>query len=113
MKRGAQSLYAWKGVAPDGFACLGMVFTSTDAPPKLTDVRCVPAKWTTPSTSPPVKLWDDTGAGGGKAGSMWLINDMNMVVVVTGHDPPPREECLTLLGKKFNFEGFITNSLVR
>ena len=113
MKRGAQSLYCWKGIAPEGFACMGMVFTSTDLPPKLTEIRCVPEKWVIPSPTAPTKLWDDTGAGGGKPGSMWVINDMNMVVVVTGLDPPPRDECLALTDKKFYFEGFNFTTLTK
>jgi len=111
MKRGARSLYCWKGIAPDNFACLGQVFTSTDQPPKLTDIRCVPVKWVVSSKMQPIKIWDDTGSGGGKPGSLWLINDMNMVVMVTGHEPPPREDCMQLSDKKFYFEGFNFNTL--
>jgi hypothetical protein len=112
MKRGAQSLYAWKGVAPEGYACLGNVFTSTDCAPKLNEIRCVPAKWCATSKQAPTKLWDDTGAGGGKPGSLWIINDMNMVVAVTGHDTPPREDCLMLAEHKYFFEGFSANTLM-
>jgi Ca2+-binding EF-hand superfamily protein len=111
MKRGARSLYCWKGIAPDNFACLGQVFTCTDAPPKLTDIRCVPAKWVIPSQMQPQKIWDDTGSGGGKPGSLWLINDMNMVVMVNGHEAPGKEECQQLSEKKFYFEGFNFNTL--
>jgi hypothetical protein len=44
-------------------------------------------------------VWDDTGAGGGKAGSMWIVNDMNMVIIVPGHDPPGPAECLEFSNK--------------
>ena len=113
MKRGARSLYCWKGIAPEGFACLGQVFTASDQPPKLTEIRCVPAKWVQASIMKPQKIWDDTGSGGGKPGSLWLINDMNMVVMVTGHDAPPREECLQLCEKKLYFDGYNIAALTR
>ena len=97
--------YCWKGVAPPGFVSLGMMFTPTNNPPNIQDVRCVPKTWVIPCQTPPVKLWDDTGAGGGKAGSMWVINNMNMVIVVSGHSPPPSEECLEFNSGKFFLEG--------
>ena len=61
----------------------------------------------------PSKLWDDTGAGGGKPGSLWLINDMNMVVAVNGVDAPLREDCLQLSSTKFYFEGWSFQSINR
>lgn len=51
-------------------------------------MRCVPAAWCVPSRSAPTKLWDDSGAGGGKPGSIWTVNSMDMIAVVTGHDVP-------------------------
>jgi hypothetical protein len=35
-----------------------------------------------------MKLWDDTGAGGGKPGSIWVVNNMDLMYVVPGYDPP-------------------------
>lgn len=52
----------------------------------------------------PVKIWDDTGAGGGKAGSIWIVNSMDMIAVIPGHDPP-REEHWELKSTKLHLEG--------
>ena len=67
-------------------------------------MRCVPMSWCTPSKVVPVKVWDDTGAGGGKAGSVWIINSMDMIAVVSGHDPP-REEAWELRNTGLHLEG--------
>ena len=87
MKRGANSVFAWRAIAPQNFVSMGMVFTKSDAEPDVTIMRCVPSNWTAPSSKPPQKVWDDTGSGGGKAGSMWIVNDMNMLVLIPGHEP--------------------------
>jgi hypothetical protein len=57
-------------------------------------MRCVPAAWCVKSKVTPVKIWDDVGAGGGKPGSIWTINSMDMIAVVAGYDAPtePRYE---------------------
>jgi hypothetical protein len=60
----------------------------TDTPPDVTCMRCVPAAWCFPTSITPIKVWDDTGAGGGKPGSIWTVNSLDMVAVVAGHDPP-------------------------
>lgn len=88
LSRGGKALYAWQPQPPDGFVALGMLCTSTDDPPAITTMRCVPLAWCSPSKKPPYKIWDDTGAGGGKPGSIWTINSMDMVAIVPGHDPP-------------------------
>ena len=88
LTRGGKSLYAWKPMAPDGFVALGMMATSSDIPPELKAMRCVPESWCLPSKNPPFKIWDDTGAGGGKPGSIWVINSLDMVVIVAGHEAP-------------------------
>lgn len=64
----------------------------------------MPRSWCTVSKVVPLKLWDDTGAGGGKAGSIWLVNAMDMIAVIPGHDPP-REEMYELNSSKFYLEG--------
>lgn len=81
-------MYAWKAVPPDGYVALGMMCTSSEQPPEVTCMRCIPANWVTPTQKAPTKVWDDTGAGGGKPGSIWTINSMDMIAVVPGHDPP-------------------------
>lgn len=67
---------------------MGMMATPTDEPPDVKCMRCIPIAWVTPSKTPPFKVWDDTGAGGGKPGSIWTINAMDMIAVVPGHEPP-------------------------
>jgi Vacuolar protein sorting-associated protein 62 len=48
---GAKSLYIWKPVPPNSaFVVLGMVVTNTDEPPKNDTVRCIPRRWTIPTT---------------------------------------------------------------
>jgi hypothetical protein len=60
----------------------------SDEPPDVNSLRCVPAAWCTTPKQPPMKLWDDTGAGGGKPGSIWVVNNMDLMYVVPGYDPP-------------------------
>jgi hypothetical protein len=81
-------MWAWKPVPPEHFVALGMVCTSTEDPPDTDCLRCVPEKWCVPAKTAPVKVWDDTGAGGGRPGSIWIINSMDMIAVTTGHEPP-------------------------
>ena len=54
----------------------------------MTCMRCVPAAWCVPTSVIPTKVWDDTGAGGGKPGSIWTVNSLDMVAVVAGHEAP-------------------------
>lgn len=70
-------------------------------------MRCVPAKWCIPSSTAPVQIWDDTGSGGGKPGSMWIINSMQMVAVVAGHEPP-KEAFFELRHRRFMLDQFST-----
>lgn len=53
--RGARSLYAWKAIPPEGFVAMGMLCTTTDEPPDVTAMRCVPLKWCSPTKVPPTK----------------------------------------------------------
>ena len=64
--------YAWAAVPPPGFSALGMVLTSSSAPPPLTAMRCVPTRWTCPSSQPRL-VWDN-GGGGGRPASIWIVN---------------------------------------
>ncbi len=68
-------------------------------------MRCVPISWTVKSKIVPKKIWDDSGAGGGKPGSMWIVNSLEMVVIVPGHDAP-KEEFYDLNSSKFYLDGF-------
>lgn len=102
--RGNKSLYAWKPIPPEGFVALGMWCTTVDTPPDVKVMRCVPASWCSPTKTAPYKVWDDTGAGGGKPGSIWTINSMDMLTVVTGHDPPT-ETFFDLNSARFFLDG--------
>lgn len=88
LARGSKSLYAWQAIAPETFVALGMYVTTTENPPDVRCMRCVPRAWTTPTKTAPTKVWDDTGAGGGKPGSIWQINALGLIAVVPGHGAP-------------------------
>jgi hypothetical protein len=127
--RGSNSLFAWKAQPPEGFLALGMLCTTSgtfylwfilfmkpiliaeclllkDNPPDLKAMRCVPSSWCVPTSVPPRKIWDDTGSGGGKAASIWAINSMDMICVVTGHDAP-NEAFFDLNLKSFSLSGLL------
>lgn len=108
--RGDKSLYAWKPVAPEHFVALGMVCTCTEDPPALSTIRCVPQMWTMPTKRKPIKLWDDTGAGGGRPGSAWIINELNMIAIVPGHGEPS-EQFYDVNSHRFFIEGQIMQKL--
>jgi hypothetical protein len=91
LQRGDKSIYAWKAIAPEGFVAMGMICTCTDEPPNETSMRCIPKAWCVPTKVKPTKIWDDTGAGGGKPGSIWTVNSMDMIAVVPGHEAPKDE----------------------
>jgi hypothetical protein len=98
--RGDRSLYAWKAVAPENFVALGMICTTTDDEPPVDAMRCVPQKWCAPSQIKPVKIWDDTGAAGGRPGSIWIVNSLDLIAVIPGHDPP-KESFLDISSNRF------------
>jgi hypothetical protein len=66
---------------------LGMVGTNTPEEPDPEMVRCVPKAWVIPSKFEPRMIWDDSGAGG-KKGSVWAINSMQLMGVTPGHEKP-------------------------
>jgi hypothetical protein len=59
-----------------------------EVPPSIEIMRCVPLAWCIPTKVVPTQIWNDTGAGGGKPGSMWTINSLDMMAIVPGHDKP-------------------------
>jgi Ca2+-binding EF-hand superfamily protein len=87
---GANPFYAWEPVPPsDDFVALGCVGTKTDKPPDVRMMRCVCKHWCTESKI--VKsIWNDSGSGG-REGSIWLFNSLNLIGFVNGHDPPRRK----------------------
>ena len=104
--RGQKTMYAWKAVAPENFVAVGMICTATDDPPNVQCMRCLPTTWLVPTAVVPTKIWDDTGAGGGKPGSMWTVNSMDMVVVVHGHEAP-KEPFFEFKSHNFTLEGML------
>ena len=79
---------------------MGIVCTNIDAEPDVNTIRCLPQSWVKKTKIPPQKIWDDAGAGGGKPGSIWVINSYDMVAVVPGHDAP-KDEYYDLVQNRF------------
>ncbi len=80
-KLGEVPLYAWRPVPPsDEYVAMGCVVTTSSEEPDMELVRCVPLRWVAASKKAPKQLWDDSGSGG-KPGSVWLINELNMMQV--------------------------------
>lgn len=79
-----------------------MVCTGSEDPPASESIRCLPEMWTTPTKRKPIKLWDDTGAGGGRPGSAWIVNDLNMIAIVAGECAcVPRLACHVIIAASF------------
>ena len=85
---GDQELYCWKPVPPSKrFVSLGMICTTTDEPPPVEAVRCVPHAWVKPVTEEPTAVWNDAGSGG-RPGALWRTNTEGMVAAAQRHTPP-------------------------
>jgi len=64
----AQPLYIWRAVPPSAkFVALGMVATTTDDPPPLDSVRCIPKAWCVESAAVAQLVWEDSGTVSRKA----------------------------------------------
>ncbi len=99
LTHGSNPFYAWEPVPPgEEFVALGFIGTTTDAPPDVRNMRCVPKSWCTESTFIH-KLWDDSGSGG-RQGSIWIFNTLNYIGFVSGSDPPRRRP-YDLKGRRF------------
>ena len=61
---------------------------AVDETPPVDSMRCVPRAWCKQTKLAPRQIWNDAGGGGGKPGSMWVINSLNMVAVIPGQEPP-------------------------
>lgn len=87
---GSNHFYAWEPITPgDNFVAMGFVGTKTESPPDVRSMRCVCKDWLTGSNFVH-KVWDDSGSGG-REGSIWVFNTLNLVGFVAGHDPPARK----------------------
>lgn len=96
---GSNPFYAWEPVPPgQEFIALGFIGTKTDKQPDVTCMRCVPLDWCKPSGFLQ-KAWDDSGSGG-RQGSIWVFNTLNLVGFVSGSDPP-RKKGFDLKSRRF------------
>mmetsp|Transcript_58602 Transcript_58602/g.160808 ORF Transcript_58602/g.160808 Transcript_58602/m.160808 type:complete len:91 (-) Transcript_58602:85-357(-) len=64
-----------------------MLCSTSEAPPPVESIRCVPLRWVCPSSTPPQKVWDDAGSSGTQ-GSIWIVNNLRLIAVSAGHDAP-------------------------
>jgi len=104
LTHGNNPFYAWEPIPPgDGFVALGMVGTTTENPPDIKCVRCVTIDWVCESKFLK-KVWVDSGSGG-REGSLWLFNTLNLVGFVAGHDPP-RQKVWDLKSQRFFMKEF-------
>ena len=88
--QGANPFYAWEPVPPsDDFVALGCIGTKTDKSPDVRMMRCVCKHWCTESKYTK-SVWNDSGSGG-RQGSIWVFNSLNLIGFVNGHDPPRRK----------------------
>jgi len=84
-------LYIWRAVPPSGqFVALGMVATTTEEPPPLNALCCVPRRWCEKHSMPPRLVWRDDGSGG-RPGSFWVNPATELVLAVQGSEPPEGE----------------------
>ena len=91
-------LYVWRAVPPSGqFLALGMLATTSDEPPPLEAMRCVPRRWCERHEKPARLVWRDEGQGG-RPGSFWQLPAMELLVAGQGAEPP--EEALACWGLK-------------
>lgn len=99
LTHGNNHFYAWEPIPPAAeFVALGFIGTKTDKQPNTKCVRCVPGSWCKES-SYMKKIWDDSGSSG-RAGSVWVLNTLQLVGFVSGSDPPVRKP-YDLISKRF------------
>lgn len=97
--RAATPFFTWEPVPPsDEFVAMGMVASNSETPPPVECVRCVPRKFTKESEVRAATIWQDSGAG--RSGSVWHVNDMQLLVITEGHEKPENEH-LDFLSKEF------------
>ena len=67
--------------------------------PEELECRTIPLKWVDRTKLPPKPVWEDSGTGG-RPGSVWSINAMNLIALAKGHDAP-QEMFYDLRGDRF------------
>ena len=87
---GCQPIFIWKPIPPSpAFVSLGMLATTSEEPPAMAQIRCVPKHWChAPNRQKPTKIWQDTGASGGRPGSVWIVNSLKTLFAVDGTGEP-------------------------
>ena len=96
---GSNHFYAWEPVPPgEEFVALGFIGSKIDKQPSVKSMRCVPRSWCKESTMLK-KIWDDSGSSG-RAGSVWVLNSMQLIGFVSGSDAP-RKRPFDLNSKRF------------
>jgi hypothetical protein len=81
--------YAWEPMPPGpDYVALGMLFTTSPEVPDVESVRCVHRTWCQEVQQMPKRLWDDRGLSG-RAGSLWTVNNLQLVWATTGWNQPP------------------------
>jgi hypothetical protein len=99
VSHGSNPFYAWEPVPPgEEFVSLGFIGSKKDKQPDVTCMRCVPRDWCKPSGFLQ-KIWDDSGSGG-RQGSIWVFNTLNLIGCVSGSDPP-RQKGYDLKSRRF------------
>ena len=85
----SKPLYAWEPLPPmPDCVALGMLFATTLEQPDVTSVRVMHRAWTRVAAEMPTQLWDDRGMGG-RAKSLWMVNNLNLVWATNGWNQPP------------------------
>ena len=85
-------LHVWRAVPPGPqFAAVGMVATTSEEPPPLTALRCVPRRWLVKENYAATMMWSNEGEGG-RAGSFWTSGtQLQTLLAVQGHEAPADE----------------------
>lgn len=85
-------LWVWRAVPPGAaFLALGMVATRSEEPPPPHAMCCVPRRWCVRDAERPRAIWKDSG-GAGRPGSIWATGiQLQLMLAVLGHDPPPAD----------------------
>ena len=69
------------------FVSLGMVASTSEDPPPIKAVHCVPRRWVEPADEITRQVWTDAGTGG-RPGSIWIINRHGLMAASKSHSPP-------------------------
>jgi hypothetical protein len=98
VQTGKQMVFVWRAFSPSPkHTTIGHVATTTDQPPPLNSIRCVPKRWLRPAIMPPACVWENSGTGG-KRGALWVVNQLGCMEATTNGEEP-KACCLDLIDK--------------